>query len=291
MADILVISGKGGTGKTSISAAFSHLAKGAVLCDLDVDAPDLHLILRPEESPANPFISGFEAKIDPEKCTRCGTCEAMCRFLAVRESGETLFVDPIRCEGCGVCFHFCPEKAISFDPKECGVWRVSDTRFGPLVHAQLYPGEENSGKLVAHLRRLAKQVAEKAGADIVLSDGPPGIGCPVISALSGIDVAVIVTEPTPSGLHDMKRVVELCGHFRVATLLMINKSDLSRQAVDQIKDFAQANRIEIIAEVPHDPNFVHAMIQGAAITEYSTGPTAQRIQEAWDRILARVASL
>jgi MinD superfamily P-loop ATPase len=284
MHEILIISGKGGTGKTSLTAAFAHLSKKAILCDLDVDAPDLHLILRPEPSTQNPFVSGFEARIDAQRCSQCGTCIEMCRFRAVRSDGTAYAVDPIRCEGCGVCVHFCPEKAIAFDPKECGHWSISTTRFGRLVHAQLYPGEENSGKLVALLRRESKSLAEKSGADIILSDGPPGIGCPVISALSGITKALCVTEPTPSGLHDLIRVVELCDHFRVPSAVLINKCDLNAQVAQQIRSFCADRKMAILAELPHDPDFVHAMVRGLTITEFSDGVVAQQLRAAWSRM-------
>jgi len=224
MHEVLVISGKGGTGKTTLTAAFAHLSRDTVLCDLDVDAPDLHLVLKPAPSIHEPFISGFEPSINTDQCSLCGTCEQMCRFQAVRSDNGRMTIDPIRCEGCGVCVHFCPDEAIDFRPRECGSWSVSETRFGPLVHAQLYPGEENSGKLVALLRTEAKKMVEAHGAQMILSDGPPGIGCPVISALTGATLAVIVTEPTPSGIHDLGRVVELSGHFKVPAAVIINGS-------------------------------------------------------------------
>jgi MinD superfamily P-loop ATPase len=291
MSEILVISGKGGTGKTSLTAAFAHLSAQTVLCDLDVDAPDLHLILRP--APAQPlaFSSGFEASIDPEKCNACGTCADMCRFQAIITTGRCLAVDPIRCEGCGVCVHFCPQRAIDFIPKMCGQWRISDTRFGPLVHAQLDPGEENSGKLVALLRREAKALAERIGARLVLSDGPPGIGCPVISALSGTDLAVIVTEPTPSGLHDLQRVAGVCDHFGVPAAVLINKSDLNTALSREIRVFCEGRQMPVAAELSHNAGFVHAMVRGLTITEFADSLVAQQVQSAWVEIRRFVDSL
>lgn len=286
MHEILVISGKGGTGKTSYTAAFAHLSQGAVLCDLDVDAPDLHLILKPATSPEAPFVSGFEPVIDPAQCTRCGTCEEMCRFGAVRMGDEGVSIDPIRCEGCGVCVHFCPEKAIAFNPRECGRWAVSETRFGTLVHAQLYPGEENSGKLVALLRTEAKKLAEANGARIILSDGPPGIGCPVISALSGTTMAVMITEPTPSGIHDLERVVELCGHFKVPASVIINKCDLNDRIAGDIRTFCKNNNLPVLAEIGHDADFVRAMVQGQTITEYTDSDTSKKLKTAWRKIMS-----
>jgi MinD superfamily P-loop ATPase len=288
MHEILIISGKGGTGKTSLTAAFAHLSSGAVLCDLDVDAPDLHLILRPATGVPTAFESGFEAVIDPQQCTDCGTCAQMCRFQAVRRRGDSFEIDSIRCEGCGVCVHFCPEKAIAFNPKTCGRWNISESRFGPLVHAQLYPGGENSGRLVALLRREAKALAERTGAALIVSDGPPGIGCPVISSLSGQDLAVIVTEPTPSGLHDLQRIVELCDHFKVPAAVLINKYDLNARMAEEIRTFCREKRIGLLPEIPHDDLFVHAMVQGLAVTEWpGGGGVAQQCRAAWTRITDR----
>ena len=285
MHEIVVISGKGGTGKTSLTAAFAHISKNAVLCDLDVDAPDLHLVLQPEPSKPVLFIAGAEAQIRTDRCDGCGTCHDMCRFQAVHPNGSFFTVDPIRCEGCGVCAHFCPNKCIDFAPKQCGYWALSETRFGTLVHAQLYPGEENSGKLVAHLRQEARQLAESKGNSVILSDGPPGIGCPVISALSGVGLAVIVTEPTPSGLHDLRRVVELCVHFNVPAAVIINKSDLNPFKSDDIRSFCDENDLPLLAELPHDTVFVDALVKGLVLTEFSNGHASQQVRMAWTKIL------
>lgn len=291
MREILVISGKGGTGKTSVTAAFAHLSEGAVICDLDVDAPDLHLILRPDRRQTKSFVAGFEPRVVDEKCTACGTCEQMCRFGAIRAGDSSALVDPIRCEGCGVCVHFCPEQAIDFIPRECGEWSISDTRFGSMVHAQLYPGEENSGKLVALLRTEAKALAESEGASLILSDGPPGIGCPVISALSGTHLAIMVTEPTPSGIHDLQRVVELCGHFNIPGSVIINKYDLNATIAADIRSFCDRSGLSVLAELPHDPEFVNAMVRGVTITEFSKGLTAQKVQMAWQSVIKQAAEL
>lgn len=289
MHEILVISGKGGTGKTSLTAAFAHISSNAVLCDLDVDAPDLHLILRPELSDQVPFIAGAEARIRPDQCEGCGTCADMCRFQAIRADGSVFAVDPIRCEGCRVCVRFCPADAIDFVPKQCGHWSLSETRFGPLAHAQLYPGEENSGKLVAHLRHEAKKLAESKGISVLLSDGPPGLGCPVISAVSGTGLAVIVTEPTPSGMHDLRRVVELCKHFNVATAVIINKSDLNSIMAAKIRSFCEDSGLPLLAELPHDTVFVDALVQGLAITEFSDGHLSREVRRAWEKIMNLLA--
>ncbi len=284
MREILIISGKGGTGKTSLTAAFAHLSQDAVLCDLDVDAPDLHLILSPEVSPKKPFISGFKAQINADQCQNCGVCVEMCRFNAVQSKEDRAAIEAFRCEGCGVCFKFCPHDAIEFIPNECGYWRISETRFGKLVHAQLFPGEENSGKLVALLRQEGRKLAEKVGAQLLISDGPPGIGCPVISALSGIDLVVIVTEPTLSGTHDLKRVVDLCEHFKIAATVIINKCDLNADIVAEIQAFCQLKNIPLLAQIAHSENFVHAMVNGLAFTEYCNNDVSRQIELAWNNI-------
>ena len=215
MTEITVISGKGGTGKTSLTAAFSHLAENAIICDLDVDAPDLHLLLHPEHESETVFISGHEAVIDPARCESCGQCMDLCHFEAIVREDKLYRVDPLSCEGCKVCVELCPAGAIDFPDRECGRWFVSSTRFGPLVHALLYPGQENSGLLVSLLRKKAREMAQESGRDMIISDGTPGIGCPVISSLTGTDLAVVVTESTLSGRHDMERVLELTEHFKI----------------------------------------------------------------------------
>jgi MinD superfamily P-loop ATPase len=227
MPEIVILSGKGGTGKTSIAGAFAHLAEGKVVCDLDVDAPDLHLLLGPVHEREEEFFSGHEAVIDPNRCSGCGECLSLCRYGAVREKDGGFAIDPLHCEGCKVCVALCPAQAIDFPERHCGRWYVSKTRFGPMVHAQLFPGSENSGRLVALLKTKARELARERGLGLILCDGSPGIGCPVISSLSGADLAVAVTEPTPSGLHDLKRVADLCSHFRIPLTCIINKSDIN----------------------------------------------------------------
>ena len=208
------------------------------------------------------FFSGHEAVIDRDLCTRCGLCASMCQYGAIREDGEDFVVDSLRCEGCKVCVTFCPEEAVQFPEKHCGAWYVSDTRFGPLVHAQLFPGEENSGKLVMVLKREARELAKARGADLVLCDGAPGIGCPVISSLSGAHLAVAVTEPTPSGRHDLERVADLCRHFQTALAVIINKYDLNPDETARIEAFCRDRSYPVLARLPHDPAITQAMIQG-----------------------------
>ena len=286
MPEILVISGKGGTGKTSLTAAFAHLAGESIICDLDVDAPDLHLLLHPATRQQHDFYSGYEASILSDRCCGCDICRQICRFDAVRPGTPTPVIDPLKCEGCKVCVTFCPDNAIAFTSKHCGAWFESDTRFGPMVHAQLFPGEENSGRLVALLRQKAKEMAKDRKEALILSDGPPGIGCPVISALSGVNLAVIVTEPTPSGLHDLQRIASLCDHFSVPVAVVINKFDLSKVMTGRIETFCNKQHHNVVARLPHDPMFVHAMVNGKAVTEYADGESARRIRLAWDAILA-----
>ncbi len=284
MPEILVISGKGGTGKTSLTAAFAHLAQEQVICDLDVDAPDLHLLLRPQHQRVEEFISGHEAVIDPQRCSDCGLCQEMCRYRAIeRVEGRPRIISN-RCEGCKVCVHFCPEQAIDFPQSHCGTWYISQTRFGPMVHARLLPGAENSGHLVALLRDQAKELAQNQGRRTIICDGTPGIGCPVISSLSGTDLAVVVTEPTPSGRHDLERVMELCRHFRVPAAVIINKADLNPDQSREIEAYCRREEITLAARLPFDPAITQAMLEGKAITEYQDNGLAGRIGRAWQII-------
>ena len=284
MPEILVISGKGGTGKTSLTAAFAHLAQEQVICDLDVDAPDLHLLLRPQHQRVEEFISGHEAVIDPQRCSDCGLCQKMCRYRAIERVEGLPRVIPNRCEGCKVCVHFCPEQAIDFPQSHCGTWYISQTRFGPMVHARLLPGAENSGHLVALLRDQAKELAQNQGRRTIICDGTPGIGCPVISSLSGTDLAVVVTEPTPSGRHDLERVMELCRHFRVPAAVIINKADLNPDQSREIEAYCRREEITLAARLPFDPAMTQAMLEGKAITEYQDNGLAGRIGQAWQII-------
>lgn len=286
MPEILVISGKGGTGKTSLTAAFAHLSGNSIICDLDVDAPDLHLVLHPNTQVTHEFYSGFEASIQSDICTGCGTCLEMCRYGAVRPGSPAPIVDPLKCEGCKVCVAFCPDNAIDFTSKHCGTWYHSDTRFGPMIHAQLFPGEENSGRLVALLRQKAKVLAQAQGQPLIISDGPPGIGCPVISAITGVNLAVVITEPTPSGFHDFERIISLCDHFNIPVAVIINKADLNIDIAQKIEKFCGERNHSVVAKLPHAAEFVHAMVHGRAITEHTDGPMTGQIRLAWDHIIA-----
>ena len=291
MPEILVISGKGGTGKTSITAALAHLAGNALLCDLDVDAPDLHLILRPELEVKEEFYSGNEAVIDQDKCSQCGNCQEVCKFDAVIESDDGFAIDPVSCEGCKVCVVLCPENAIDFPERYCGDWYISRTRMGGMVHAQLFPGQENSGRLVALLRQKARELTKEQGQELILCDGPPGIGCPVISSLSGTDYAVLVTEPTPSGVHDLERVLELCHHFKVPAGVIINKFDLSLDKSRSIEKLAEEQDLAILGKIPFSEEFTQAMLQAKAVTELEPGAVSRELEQAWQKILERVRRL
>ena len=282
--EIVIVSGKGGTGKTSLAAAFAALAKNGILCDADVDAADLHLLMQPEVKERTDFMGGSKAVINPDLCTGCGTCRTLCRFDAISDRYE---VDPIRCEGCGVCVDFCPEQAIAFPVQRCGEWYVSDTRFGPMVHARLGIAEENSGRLVSLIRTETKKRAEERGLDLILTDGPPGIGCPVIAAIGGATALVIVVEPTVSGIHDMERVVDLAAHFKVPGMVIVNKFDLNVKMTETIEKLAVKRNIVVLGRVPFDPVFTHSMVQGQNLFEYGEEtPTRQVVRDIWAKIVS-----
>ena len=282
--EIVIVSGKGGTGKTSLTAAFAALAKNSILCDADVDAADLHLLMQPEVKEQTDFMGGSKAVIDPDLCTGCGTCRTLCRFDAISDRYE---VDPIRCEGCGVCVDFCPEQAIGFPVQRCGEWFVSATRFGPMVHARLGIAEENSGRLVSLVRTKTRQLAEARGLELILTDGPPGIGCPVIAAIGGATALVIVVEPTVSGIHDMERVVDLAAHFRVPGMVIVNKFDLNVGMTEAIEQLAEKRNILVLGRVPFDPVFTRSMVQGQTLFEYGEeSPTRRVVRDIWAKIVS-----
>ncbi len=286
MKELIVISGKGGTGKTSLMAAFASLAKNKVLCDADVDAADLHLIMSPDVQEQHDFQSGHSAAINTDKCTECGLCRDLCRFDAISETYE---VDTIACEGCGVCVHFCPEKAIDFPINTCGQWFKSETRFGPMVHAHLGIAEENSGKMVSLVRKEAREIATGQGRDLLITDGPPGVGCPVIASIGGASAVLIVTEPTVSGKHDMERVVQLAAFFKVPAMVCVNKFDLNPDMTTEIEAFARQNGLKIVGRIPFDPTFTKAMVEGKTVVEYDgDSPLAKQIKKIWEQVLQNI---
>lgn len=268
MKEIVIASGKGGTGKTSLSAAFASLASAeakTVLADCDVDAADLHLILSPAIEERSPFVSGVEARIDQGKCVSCGKCAELCRFGGILREGDSYRVDS--CEGCGVCARFCPSGAISLEPRRCGEWFRSSTRFGPFVHARLTPLAENSGKLVALVRREARETADKTGAEYLLVDGCPGMGCSVISSITGADLMVAVAEPSVSGLHDLGRLLELAGHFKVRAAVALNKHDVNLEASRSLEEDCRERGIPFLGRIPYLPDFTRAQREGKSVIE------------------------
>ena len=283
---ITILSGKGGTGKTTITASFAALSGGAVLADCDVDASNLHLLLKPEVERTMEFKGLKLAVIDPDRCTRCGLCEEKCRFDAIRG----FEVDPIQCEGCGVCALVCPVDAVDFVERVCGHAYISRTRHGPMSHARLLPGMENSGKLVTLVRQNAKMLAEDGGRGLVIADGPPGIGCPVIASLSEIDGGLVVVEPTLSGIHDLKRALKLLDHFKVEPLVCVNRHDLNDANTGEIEEFCAGAGIEVVGLIPFDPMVTGAMVAGLPVVEHSPGsPSSRAIEKVWARVRLHLA--
>ncbi len=295
MKELVVISGKGGTGKTSLVASLAVLAQPVVVADCDVDAADLHLLLAPEILRREPFSGGKRARIRSGHCTACGKCEELCRFDAVYFDGpgngkvdKTFRIDPIACEGCGVCAWFCAEGAIEFAPTINGQWFVSKTRVGPMVHAKLGVAEESSGKLVSTVRTHARQVASEQHHDWVLIDGSPGIGCPVIASMTGADAALIVTEPTLSGLHDLQRVVRLAQHFGIAALLCVNKWDLHPHLAAEIEARAATWGVAVAGRVRYEPAVTRAQVAQKTIVEYEANGCAEDIGQLWSAVKERI---
>lgn len=302
MKQLVILSGKGGTGKTSITAAFAHLAyKGSkplsvVLADADVDAANLELVLQPHRIEEHNFFSGAVAVIDEDRCEECGICEHICRFEAIfplgSENGSSYHVNPITCDGCAACVYQCPENAIRMETQLAGHWFRSESRFGSLFHAELLPAQENSGKLVTMVKQQARLLALYAGSELVLVDGPPGIGCPVISAAAGADLALIVTEPTAAGIHDMQRVLQLTQHFRLPALTCINKADIYPEGTYQIRNFCNQNNIKVVGSIPFDDSVTLAMLNGEPVTAYKpNAPASLTLVDLWQQLTIDLMSL
>ena len=284
-AEIVVLSGKGGTGKTSVAAAFADLSADAVFCDADVDAANLSLVLSPEELERHPFIASTKAFVDPSKCVECGLCKELCRFDAARPGK----IDELSCEGCGLCSRVCPPGAIEMKPVVSGQWFISSTEKGPLVHARLEPGEENSGRLVALVRQKAREIAKNEARRLIITDGPPGIGCPVIASLSSAKAAVLVAEPSLTAIHDLNRVLSVCEQFGVPAYCVINKYDIHEDNSKQIEDLS-GERFRVMGRIPFDEEVPRSMALGIPVTSRG-GRAAESIKAIWDEVLGSVAGL
>jgi MinD superfamily P-loop ATPase len=284
MKQITVLSGKGGTGKTTIAASFAVLAKNTIIADCDVDAPDLHMLLHPQIMDTMEFKGSKLAVIDEAKCTKCGLCREKCRFDAITESFQ---VDPLACEGCGVCTIVCPVNAVTLTERISGHAYISKTKYGLMAHAMLSPSESNSGKLVTLVRQNAKMLAEKEKADFIIIDGSPGIGCPVIASVTGVDVGLVVTEPTMSGIHDLERALQLLKHFNVPPVVCVNMYDINRDNTEEIIRFCEKNGVKAAGKIPFNPIVTEAMVEGKTIPEYaSESDVAQEIGAVWKSILS-----
>ncbi|MFA8436013.1 MAG: ATP-binding protein [Marinifilaceae bacterium] len=285
MKEIVIISGKGGTGKTSLSASFAYLAREeAVIADCDVDAANLHLLLKPDQKLEMDFYSGWEALLEENSCIRCGKCQSVCQFGAISSSNQGFKIDPLACEGCGYCAKVCPTQAITMKEALTGKLYQSETRMkSPMVHASMEIGAENSGKMVSQIKAVGREIAREKGKEYLLVDGSPGIGCPVIASLTGAKLVVMVTEPTVSGLHDLQRVHQLVKRFGIKAVCIVNKADLNTDKTREIHQFLQQNGMECVGELPFQKEFVSAMVKGTTIPEYHEG-LGLRMQQIWENI-------
>ena len=293
MKQLVVLSGKGGTGKTTISASLAYLAsrdRKPVLVDADVDASNLEFLVSPVKKETHEFIGGELARIDGSRCISCGICAQVCRFDAVKYDLE-YYIDPLDCEGCRACATQCPESAIQMLPNECGEWYFSHTPLGPFFHADLFPGEENSGKLVSELKQQARKYAEDNKNDLIIIDGPPGIGCPVVAATSGVSLALLIVEPTLSGLHDLKRILEVTRHFHIPAVVCINKYDINLQRVEDIRHYCKEQKTEVLETIPFDPVVLQAMAEGIPLTAYRDCEVKDRLENLWDKLNLRLPNI
>jgi MinD superfamily P-loop ATPase len=296
MRQLVVLSGKGGTGKTSFTAALAQLAPSVVVADADVDAPNLHLLLRTrgERRPEREFTGGLHLEVDRGLCSACGVCVEACRFGAIElvEDGVAWLarIDPFACEGCAFCARVCLTRAITTSRRTAGTIHVSETEFGPLVHARLRVAEENSGRLVSEVRRLAVEVAREDGRELVLVDGPPGVGCPTIASLTGADAVLLVTEPTVAGIADLERVIEVVAHFRVPAAVVLNKADLWPPAEESARSLCAAREVAFLGCVPYDPAFHAAARAGRTVVEVGSPPLVGRMLALWEDVNAFLAA-
>ncbi|MFW6159922.1 MAG: ATP-binding protein [Acidobacteriota bacterium] len=285
MKQLVVISGKGGTGKTVVSASLAVLACNKVMADCDVDAANLHLLLHPEIEEEHSFSGGKKARVNFDDCTACGRCLEVCRFGAVVEEEDgKVSIDQLSCEGCGICSYVCPESAVEMEKSISGQWFVSRTKYGPFVHARLGIGEENSGKLVTRVRQKAVEFAEQNGFELIIIDGPPGTGCPVIASLSGADEVLVVTEPSLSGIHDMERVVQVARHFKAEPLCCINKFNLNEGMTDRIEKWCRENSVPLVGKIPYDEIVIKSVVAGIPLVEFSENQSAREIQKMWEKL-------
>ena len=284
--EIVVLSGKGGTGKTSLAASLAFLAQDiAVVADCDVEAANMHLLLHPDCQEAHDFFSGHHAAVEQEACTLCGTCEQICRFDAIAIRENTCMVNTVSCEGCGYCARICPANAIQMKPAHSGQLFISHNRLNtPMVHATLNIGAGNSGKLVAQVKNEAKSLAKQQKKEFIIVDGPPGIGCPVISSLSGADLVILVAEPAAAGNHDLKRLVEVIKKFRINMMCIVNKHDINQEKTAELKSFLQQQGITHLVDIPFDDVFTRAMIAGKTLVEMHS-PINYTIRSTWLKIM------
>ncbi len=279
--ELVIISGKGGTGKTSVAASFASLAGDLVTADCDVDAANLHLVMSPAVRETRRFSGGKVAELNGQICVPCGSCREVCRFDAVLKEGEAYRIDETSCEGCGVCARFCPADAIEMVDDDNGEWYVSETSFGPMLHARLNAGGENSGKLVTLVRKQARDIAREDGLRLILVDGSPGIGCPVIASITGADAVLAVTEPSMSGLHDLKRVVGLARHFGARVLVAVNRFDINPDITDMVLEYVNSERLEMAGKIHYDTDVTLAQVAGKSVVDFSDGQAASDIRELW----------
>jgi len=289
MKQIVILSGKGGTGKTFVSASLACIAEQCVIADCDVDAANLHLLLHPELTATYKFTGGRIAKVSSDQCTGCGLCVESCRFDALDmtqnpSGGKIARVDAIACEGCGVCGLVCPEKAFTFHKSDSGRWFTAETSYGPMVHAHLFAGEENSGKLVQEVRTKARETGEEQNREYVLIDGPPGTGCAVMSAMTGVDLVVLTTEPTLAGIHDAKRVVQLASHFHIPVGMIVNKSTINKEKTAELKKYAEDQNIQYLGEIPYEKKVVDSVADLQPYVCVHDDDVSQRLRDIWQRI-------